>query len=721
LGGRLSIAALSVARAHAGLGDINLTDVPEDLGQAIERGGIEPCFWAISPETLAEELKVFNFSPSREAALHRLGKHAAQFALTYSRLGETHSYDDIAFRYCCACPVMGLNSIQTLRGLYDSDRAARAGLPQAGSQPLAADSDVPIQMISIGRRVTLSNLSDCREDFDISMFEGMASDDDANVLPEPRSEHPPQYVTLRSLLQAGCFPTFATAPRVGHEAGVEGVLRIFVSHRWLTPEHPDPARSHYELVMRKLVESCVVALAVAALRGLYSPRKSIPAMNGAHVGFSGDSLAEALIVNVVRLALVTADSETLLEEAKDASAHIRDAGGLEQMDSAALLDVCAGRTFLSTLIDRICVWYDYSCVPQDPRQELEAIERAAILLSLREYIDASYCLFVVDEPHDFFSRAWCAFESIAGRSRESSVIGSAVLGGPLAKRSEHYPGHLLQLIRRAIFDTELLGVQDAKVCMQRLGLRATVPADLDFIYERLREMVFDQLPFIFDDTEVVTGAFPIACESTGDGGVFPSHLWPAHVVLRGLEVGSLQFAGATLLRQIEEGSAATMPYKQYLNTSSHSTPACIVVIGGCEAEAILWSDTIDRAVPQLERRLRVQFVSRCWLATDIAPVGCMPCGILETHQMSAEVWLIVTSQARAERCPLVRTVLQGPALLGKQVLVIEIDHSRGNLLACTATLDSEAMQRFPPRRVERFRPSRIEGGLLRNELADFLE
>src|SRR5262249_22174782 len=120
----------------------------------------------------------------------------------------------------------------------------------------------------------------------------------------------------------------------------------------------------------QLIAYLAEAVRVADQRGLYQPRRFSPQL-GTAVGPRGTELAESLIVNVLRSAL---DEDTLRKAAAEVlplETELEDYGVAKASSDAELKglnSLLADRPILRGLTDRIYIWYDYSCLPQPPRQ-----------------------------------------------------------------------------------------------------------------------------------------------------------------------------------------------------------------------------------------------------------------------------------------------------------------------------------------------------------------
>ncbi len=714
-------------------------DVPAELARPVEQAGLRPDFWNEPPAALRKQLQTASLTPSAEAAQHRLGPVSAWFALLYSRLGPGQGYGDLAHRYVAAVPVLGMNAIKTIRDLREPSvpqffdgRPAPAG-PGGADSPSPAE-EVPAEgrpaqggVFQVGTHLTMENLLRTEEAFDLSIFDQVATNEDV-VLPDGVPvDHAPVWLSVAELISAGRFPVASAANTVADNALPAPHLRLFISHRWRGRAEPDPDRRDFELVYRELAGAAIVAVVLAARRGLHVPRRVVPGMNNATIGLSADVLAEAIVVNVLRGLLREPEVGPAAGEAVEACRAIQALGGIARADLGAVADVLRDKAYLRRIFEHVFLWYDYSCAPQGDRDGYARAELNGILRNLRHYVAGSQCVFILDDAAEFYSRAWCAFEAIAAAAGpEPAVLGAARAPHPFGGRGfDAYPSHLRELVKRAVLDTEVFGAQDRRACMDRLGLAATDERDVDYLYGELTRLALDPLPFIYDDTEIVTGCYPVLSDRERGRWIYPGKLWTADVQVTVFGKGSINLTEAMTPRPVGRGSGLRpyweYPYWEYrAGEDEAGLVGHVIVVAGCEPEAVLWSDAIDRRVGELEELIGAPVRSRCWLATDFAPVGCLPHGALETRPLTGRAWVVVTSSPRLARCPLVWTVLQAPAFLGRDVYLVALDGAEGNFFGCRTGLNPDALEQFPVQERRAFQPVRHEGGLFRNVLPDFL-
>src|SRR5262249_46640502 len=136
-----------------------------------------------------------------------------------------------------------------------------------------------------------------------------------------------------------------------------------------------------------------------------------------------------------------------------------------------LNSLLADRPILRSLTDRIYIWYDYSCLPQPPREgdDVDLFFKGLEELSAAQILGRTSIM--LDDADDYLSRAWCTLEALVADTMGGAdlIVGSA---RPSAAKGEveHYFKALLadrpHMVWRAILDTELFGVQSAAICME---------------------------------------------------------------------------------------------------------------------------------------------------------------------------------------------------------------------------------------------------------------
>src|SRR5262249_9213513 len=173
------------------------------------------------------------------------------------------------------------------------------------------------------------------------------------------------------------------------------------------------------------------------------------------------------------------------------------------------------------------VWYDYSCLPQEPRtaEEQAVFEEGMSRIGLFQLLGRTAIL--LDDADDYLTRAWCTLESLTA---DTIAMNFDVLVG--ADRSSVVDGttehHLMMLLKdrphvvwHAVLDTEVFGVQTPAVCMDRLGLHASKQSDLPTIYAGLCNLGAPRKIHL-DNSEVVTGTFPLPVTDRGRLVILPT-------------------------------------------------------------------------------------------------------------------------------------------------------------------------------------------------------
>ncbi|MGW2027427.1 hypothetical protein [Streptomyces decoyicus] len=611
----------------------------------------------------------------------RRASEAAAKALAYARGGAERTYDDIAYRYQCACPQVPFLGVETLAGLAEQERRRqRAGLPTdlarlAGQHDFLAHRHLVMPdgefRVGIERGLLYAMAEPGGEvvgRFPLTvrhrMLDGLSKPQDAR--PQPTMSvwthlTESRWLPLDELIRYARFPQMREASRL-----VRGVFpgrhHVFVSHRWLDAGQPDPDGTQARLVAWHLVASMSEAVRVAHLRGLHTPRQVASAAMNMPVGVAGSDLAECLLVGVLRevlddtsLAPVARELERVgMDAVEHGAAEASEDIGLERL--SALLDALPA---LRPLLERIHIWYDYTCVPQAPRtpDEQGLFRRTLESLFLLQF--AGRTLVLLDDVVDYLGRAWCSLE--AATSLTSTAGGRPDIlytGGPARPSGPATDAESLRslvndrqlVIWRGLLDTEVFRLQTRQECVRRLGLSMAEPGDLPYLYDRM--LSFAVPNGRMSRHALVTGVVPLP--DMGEGKILipmPDYSGSQPVdggrpvrVMGSLDGwGGLNLRGYVEERPADAGPPDVTPYWHAPGPdAADTTPTChVAVVAECEGEAVLISSWVRRHRAQLEKQLRVTVVSGSWTAVDPVPVGHLPHGRLRAQPVRADVWVVV--------------------------------------------------------------------------------
>lgn len=631
---------------------------------------------SIPPEKLRRHPRLLHVERASEATAK---------ALAYARRegkgeeGDLRTYDDIAYRYLSACPQVPFLSVETLAGHAVRElRKQRAGLPPDLAR-LAEQHDflahrrlvVPDGQSRFGiERGLLYVMAEPGGEI-TGRFPLAVPNRALDAIAKPQDIRPQPTMSLRQhLTESRWLPLdeligHARFPPMREAASrlVRGVFpgrhHVFVSHRWLDVEQPDPDGTQARLVAWHLFASLCEAVRVAHRRGLHTPRRVAHAAMNMPVGMAGSDMVECLLVGVLRetlndttLAPVALEVERVGVDAVElGAARACDDVGLRHL--SILLDALPS---LRPLLERIHLWYDYSCVPQAPRtpEEQALFRRTLQSLSLLQF--AGRTLVLLDDVADYLSRAWCSLEATTSLVHTMGGAPDVLLTGGPARPSgptthaESLRG-LVQdrqlVIWRGLLDTELFRLQTREECVHRLGLSMADPGDLPHLYDSMLSLAVPDGRM--SQQALVTGVVPLP--DMGEGGVLiPAPDYKGSQPVGGklpVEViGSLDAWGGLNLRgYLEEGHADAGPpdVTPYWHIPERDVvaPTChVAVVAECEGEAVLISSWVRRHHAELERLLRVRVVSGSWTAVDPVPVGHLPHGRLRAQPVRADVWVV---------------------------------------------------------------------------------
>jgi len=645
---------------------------------------------------------------------------AAGRAIVYARSGDQPSYDAIGFRAFAASPRKGSSPLQTSawsamqRRLTDRQQKDTIideilnQQPKLRHRPLALPkSDENYRMsidretMQLFRRKTDSSGREIGDRWIFSLTDLPESllldtiDSDEPMIAAQQWQvnlQATHWLPFPVLLAEGRFRKFQDIrSRLVRKTG-SGSFYCFISHRWLDPSQPDPDALQAQFAAWQLLAYLADAVRVADQRGLQQPRHFNPHF-GTAVGPRGAKLAEALIVNVLRYTL---DADALSKAAAEAlslESELEDYGVAKASKDTMLKELnrlLADRPTLRGLIEHIYLWYDYSCLPQPPREgaDVDLFVKGLEELPAAQIIGRTSIM--LDDADDYLSRAWCTLEAlvadtfggatdlIVGSSRPSTVKGVV----------EDYFEKLLQdrphVVWRAVLDTEVFGIQSSATCMERLDLDVTDPRDLPFIYERLSGLTAPVKVHI-DDSEIVTGVIPLPAFENGTVAVLARQTGRSlSQDKESVRTATLNWSEALSLAEAwhpaEDSAEAIPPFCDLSDTATADRPSChVAVIGASEGEAILFANWVSRNKSDLESLFSVSVTSISWVASDIAPVGHIAVGTLEAFPVTTNTWVVVTMSMRLQHCQVTGFITESLKWAGIAYATLAIDDHENNI------------------------------------------
>lgn len=362
--------------------------------------------------------------------------------------------------------------------------------------------------------------------------------------------------------------------------------------------------------------------------------------------------------------------------------------GLEQL--RGLLAACP---LLGELLGRILVWYDYSCLPQHPRDaDDEAFFREG--LRQQELLQLlGRTAILLDEADDYLTRAWCTLEALValGVIRNPDVLVGSDRPTARSGVTEHYLEKLLNwrphVVWRAVLDTEVFGVQTPTECLSRLELAATRDDDLPFIYSQLRRLRAPE-DLHSDSSDLLTGALPVPLVDRGRAVLLPGRggrqpdAEPSPQPTRTLDwTDVLQLEHAWPPAATTDAPVpSTVELSERTGPPQHSAPSGhLAVVASCEGEALVTARWVLARSPELEVMLGVHLVSMTWLASDPAPVGHFVDGQLRPVPVDADCWILVSTDLRFRYCPLLRGLIEAARDASRSVVLLRINDARDNV------------------------------------------
>jgi hypothetical protein len=528
-----------------------------------------------------------------------------------------------------------------------------------------------------------------------------------------------RWISLSSALARGSFARM-DACTDDLRPTVEGPFYSFISHRWRTPEHPDPSGAQCVTLCWQFFLALIDAVRVAHSRGLDAPRLMID-FGSAYVGIYGSDLTEAMVVNLLRPTLDDDGLRRLWPEVEALglfpvqrrAAALPPEQRLDRIRSA--LDASPR---LRARFDQLFIWYDYSCLPQEPRSTAEKAQLEALLQELLTTLHVGTPVLMMSDAVVYLKRGWCVLEALHA---DASSLGYAIIGDaeeagrPVRNVAKAFESVFLDrghLVWRALLDTELFRVQSRYDCLRRLSLSLSDVGDTGFIYRSLRALPMIRRSHV-DDAELVTGALPLP--------VLEEHLIPvsfnADVAVDAPESSFdvVDTRGATELRSlpVERIAALARPVTNLAPEPARGASLHIAVFASCEGEALLFCDWVQNSLDRLAAVADATPTTMSWVSSDIAPVGTFVLGSLELYPVRAARWMFISSAARLGSCGVVQHVRNLLQLVGLGHDEVTLDSSIKNVAHVPARRLDGALDVLDLRTT---RPPTFVGGLLRADL-----
>lgn len=94
---------------------------------------------------------------------------------------------------------------------------------------------------------------------------------------------------------------------------------------------------------------------------------------------------------------------------------------------------------------------------------------------------------------------------------------------------------------------------------------------------------------------------------------------------------------------------------------------------------MLFANWAERNKKDLESLLSVTVTSLSWTASDIAPVGYMAVGALETVPVMADTWVIVAMSERLQHCRAAKIITETLRWSGVTYATVALDFAENNV------------------------------------------
>ena len=684
---------------------------------------------------LPPQLEALDLGPSLDLPAERLraaapewlnARHpAADRALRYARGNGGLSYEQIAERMQAALPAIPATPLQTrasARRAREVDAAHRRN-PDVDE---LIDQITPLRHRALDLPLQIEgSLRFEGGDEHVTMFIG--SDDGTEEAWTFSLAHPPAmlmrntvaaperpigaardsirfhgvfWLPFAVLVEGGALPRFQSARTELRQATQTGSVYYFVSHRWLATSEPDREGSQARFLAWQLFAAVCEAIEIVRDRGLSATRQASPLLN-VPVGRFGSRLAESLVVGLLQPGLDDTQVQKAADEVAACDSDLVDRGSsMADRDT----DLRQLREWLSTmpivrgLLDKVFIWYDYSCLPQAPRSEEDEPLFRDGLAHLNHVQVLGATVILLDEIDEYLGRAWCVLEAITADSVASltgampfQLVGSRRSTNRSGK-AEAYNEVLLRdaphLVWRALLDTEVFACQTPDECLARLDLDVADPGDLPFIYEALRRMQAPVAPT--DDLEVVTGSFPLPLAPSGASIYWRTET--ARNVKDALEPAAtvdLDWTRALRLQELREETGERRPLgvppritllqgNDDLFGPDAFNGLHLAVVGSCEGEATLLARWVRDRRSDLEQMLGLRAISLTWLASDIVPAGCLSYAALQAVPVLSQQWIIIATEHRLAHCEVTGHLIETMRALGRSYGELAVDRPQQN-------------------------------------------
>jgi len=224
-----------------------------------------------------------------------------------------------------------------------------------------------------------------------------------NILKLKRVDTSIQIIGFFDLLQMGSFKEWKNCSNRRRPVSSSPGITILVSHRWESLKEPDPSGIQFHGVIRFIIQACMMAM-------------------GSTPNIFNNVDASEVIVNqrlYKQLAClyreytqqVAERSEQLAREIFQETQQLQNYldSTIGQVNSKLVVLDLMPLTFMMRQIE---IWYDYTCLPQQPRSPEEQTYFNKELESLCNYFGNFFSLIIWSS--DDIKRAWCFMEAIVG-------------------------------------------------------------------------------------------------------------------------------------------------------------------------------------------------------------------------------------------------------------------------------------------------------------------
>jgi len=218
-----------------------------------------------------------------------------------------------------------------------------------------------------------------------------------------RAEVSIQVIAFFDLLQMGSFKEWKNCSNRRIPISSSSRITILVSHRWESIKEPDPSGLQFHGVIRFIIQSCMAAM--GSTPNIFNNVDASEVIVNQRLFSQLVSLYREYTQQVTERPKQLA--REIFQETKQLKNYLDSTIG-QVNSNLVVLDLMP----LTYMMLQIEIWYDYTCLPQQPRSLEEQTYFNRELESLSKYFGKYFSLIIWSSED--IKRAWCFMEAIVG-------------------------------------------------------------------------------------------------------------------------------------------------------------------------------------------------------------------------------------------------------------------------------------------------------------------